>query len=558
MSPKTDSRHFIELPARGQAWDDAAADEAHPSLASPAADLRPDGKALVHSVTTSVARQYDVQTGASIGPPLNHSAPIVWLTYSADGETLASACADGTVRFWDAPTGQPLGPTRVHGLPVLGINFDRTGDTLSVVTLDGRAASWPVPQAVAIDDPTSLRTWTETVSGLRELEGGEVAELPFDDWHIARQQLASSWPGAAPNPDGRPELIRWCQERADDAAQLGDLNAFRWNLECLAEYHPDDWVSLARRAAAFSDAGQFAEAEAGYRRAAQVAPPQGLTSWYWYRAIDQLVSRRAELALWYFDRVIAARPDDWLAVAGRADALELLGRLSDSRLDRERALALGADPLYVDELAGELARAGDWKGAQRIVGTSGSHSGALVAARAILSLRLSDRTGYRQACSELLEQWQAQPADVDAAIRSAQVMSLAPAALDDYQPALALAAELCQFCDDPLKQPRWMRDAAHELMAILELRAGHLESAVAQMRIIAPQNRQDILGEIIGGLIDFRRGDVGAAGSHLQFAQRTLSNPSFNPVDWKDAMGLRVLEQELETAIFPADPFTKP
>jgi WD40 repeat protein/serine/threonine protein kinase len=74
------------------------------------AALSPDGRrvATVEAIWGKSARLWDLQTGQSIGPVLEHAAPLLTVAFTPDGKTLLTG-GQGMVRLWDAATGAPLG-----------------------------------------------------------------------------------------------------------------------------------------------------------------------------------------------------------------------------------------------------------------------------------------------------------------------------------------------------------------------------------------------------------------------------------------------------------------
>jgi WD40 repeat protein len=535
------------------------------SRRSMACGFRPDGAVVVESPTSSVAQQFDIRTGQPIGRPMNHGDMIGWLAYSPDGTTLASACPDGTVRLWDAPTGWPLGPTLVHGLPPLGIFFSPDGARLSVVTIDARVTSWPVPSPLAVDDPGQLRLWVETVSGLRRTKGGEVVDLTLDAWQRVQERLRRLWPEAVPTNDGRNALARWHRERADDAQRLDDQAAYRHHLDQLAGLHPREWLPTAYGAVGFSEGGQFDKAAAAYAHAASRATKEDLTAWLWYRAVENLVSRRFDVALWYLDRVVAAGLDDWRVHAHRAEALEGLGRPADAVAEREHATSLEADPFYIAEVSGDSARLGDWAAAARLSARALARGADYHAGRALICLRWGDRAGYREACASILSSVAAGPVNRDAALEAAWTISLGPDAVDNYTRPLELAdwavASLTSL-NAPEDVARNLRHVTLRVRAAVLFRAGRNNQGLADLAKAAALVDSDPVDELLAAIAHARSGQVAEANAWLAKALVTTAAESGKPTSWKRKAELVVLRTEAECAlldrVFPAEPFAGP
>ena len=541
------------------------ADRPQLSPLSLAVAFRPDGAAFVESPTTTSARQYDVNSGRPIGPAMNHGDLIGWLAYSPDGATLASACPDGTVRLWDAPTGAALGPALVHGLPVLGVYFSADGTRLSVMTVDGRARSWPVPRVPAVNDPGQLRLRAEVISGLRWADGDEVLDLSLEAWGRARDRLRQTWPEAIPGADGRKPLWHWHRDRADDARRIGDDDAHRHHLEQLADLDPGDWLPVAERVASLAEAGRFGAAAAGYARVAKLAQPDDLSSWLWYCGVKDLAAGRSATALWHLDRVALARPDDWRVHAHRADALERMGRRADAAAEQDLATALGADPTYIAEAAGDRAALGDWAAAWRLTTLAAAQGAGDRAERALICLRQGDRDGYRRACAAILSAISAGPVRRDTAIEAAWVVGLSPDAVRDYARPLELAgsalasAAALKGRDDEVRD---VQHQAHQARAAVLLRAGRTDEALAGLAKAAALVDYDPSNDLLAAIAHALSGQLAEGRARLEKARATLATESGKPRFWQRAAELDVLITEAESALldraFPAAPFAAP
>ena len=137
-------------------------------------------------------------------------------------------------------------------------------------------------------------------------------------------------------------LVRWHGERADNARRTGDRTAYRHHLGRVGTLDPQNWLAVADRAASFVEAGSPGEAAPDIALAESRAKHADLTAWSWARAIENLILRQPDAALWFIDRVVAAEPDNWTAHAHRAAIFERLKRTSKSAAEYQRAAALGA------------------------------------------------------------------------------------------------------------------------------------------------------------------------------------------------------------------------
>ncbi len=562
VDPESGRPQDPAVPLRDQDADVAATLRPELSPQSLACAFRPDGDLVVESPTSIVAQQYDVRTGRPIGPPMNHGDTIGWLAYSPDGATLASACPDGTVRIWDAPTGRPLGPPLVHGLPALGLFFSPDSATLNVVTMDARATSWPVPQPPPSSDPQSLRLWVETVSGLRWTDRAEVVDLTLEAWQRDRERLMQFQPEAVPDSNGRSALARWHREAADDARRLDDFGAYRDHLDQLARLRPGDWLSTVHRADSFSEAGRFDEAAREYAQAARRAKPEDITSSLWFRAVENLVSRQFVPAVWYLDRVVAARPGDWRVHAHRSEALEHLGRTADAVAELERAASLGADPSYIAEAANDCARLGDWGAAQRVSALAPARGADELADRALICLRSGDRAGYRRTCASIFSSIDSGPAKFNTLIRMAWTVVLAPNAVDDYTQALELADSLLASLTKLNPSEDRVRDFRHQVLrvrAALLLRAGRTDEALAELANATALVPSDPVDALLAAIAHARSGRLAEAKSERVKALAAIAPNRGKPRSWQRNAELEVLKTEAECSlldqVFPSDPF---
>jgi eukaryotic-like serine/threonine-protein kinase len=83
---------------------------------------------------------WDVETGAAIGKPLVHPAPVVDGAPGASG-LVVTACTDGFGRIWDTTRGE-VSALLGHQGPLTTARFDRAGRKIVTAARDGTAKLW--------------------------------------------------------------------------------------------------------------------------------------------------------------------------------------------------------------------------------------------------------------------------------------------------------------------------------------------------------------------------------------------------------------------------------
>jgi hypothetical protein len=117
-------------------------------------------------------------------------------------------------------------------------------------------------------------------------------------------------------------------------------------------------IAARRRARARLRAGDVASAEANIERAIALGPRDRILDWLDHRAEDFRAEGRPADGLRLLDRVVAARPGDWLTYALRAEVFGALGRTADREADLTRAIERGTEIPFLIRIAAEWSRAG--------------------------------------------------------------------------------------------------------------------------------------------------------------------------------------------------------
>jgi hypothetical protein len=85
------------------------------------------------------AQTWDAQTGQRTAPPLSHSSPVWFASYSPDGQRVVTASADKTARVWDAATGREVGVLRGHTDKLWNASFSPDGKYIVTASSDRTA-----------------------------------------------------------------------------------------------------------------------------------------------------------------------------------------------------------------------------------------------------------------------------------------------------------------------------------------------------------------------------------------------------------------------------------
>lgn len=96
-------------------------------------------------------------TGKPVGPPLQHSSAVVWVTFSPHGKRVATGSDDNTGRIWSATTGQLLAPPLRHHGTVLRVIFHPDGKLVLTASDDETVRVWDAETAEPITPPLQIR-----------------------------------------------------------------------------------------------------------------------------------------------------------------------------------------------------------------------------------------------------------------------------------------------------------------------------------------------------------------------------------------------------------------
>jgi WD40 repeat protein len=138
----------------------------------------PDSAFLASGGEDATIRVWDVETGNSVGAPMQHSAQVSGVAYSPDGLILATSGYDDTVRLWSVDPvrvynrtfGVPLIPPMIQEYAMTSVAFSPLTDGESFLLMAGGTDSairrWRVNRDGTVDDTNAV-----------ELRGGAGSAL---------------------------------------------------------------------------------------------------------------------------------------------------------------------------------------------------------------------------------------------------------------------------------------------------------------------------------------------------------------------------------------------
>jgi WD40 repeat protein len=105
-----------------------------------------DSRVLVTAggVDFATIRQWDITTGAPVGPVIDAGSLVYSLAISADGAVIVSGCENGTVQRWDSKSGHPIGAPMRHRDVVYAVEFSPDQRTLLTGCQDKQVRLWDV------------------------------------------------------------------------------------------------------------------------------------------------------------------------------------------------------------------------------------------------------------------------------------------------------------------------------------------------------------------------------------------------------------------------------
>ena len=163
---------------------------------------------------------------------------------------------------------------------------------------------------------------------------GLVSNLAADAWRARAEEFAGRG-GESPGTG-----IPWHLQEALRCAAAEDWEAARWHLDRQLQADTNDWRAYVRRTKAHVAEGRLDAAAADLARAFDLGPGDTVLLWYRLFQREAADTRQAQTALWYLDRLLAARPKEASLHASRAELLTRQGQWQEAAEEYARAAGL--------------------------------------------------------------------------------------------------------------------------------------------------------------------------------------------------------------------------
>jgi WD40 repeat protein len=480
---RPDGRALITGPGRAddgsstRLWDATRAQPISDVIHEEIADaFSPDGRTFLTLGTNGTVKLRDARTGEPVTTLLTGSRQTICAAFRRDGKLVAAGFADGSVRLADPVTSQPVGPARSMRNLVRRVAFTPDGRSVAAIDEFGDSHTWLVPEPLEDASVADLTLRIEARTGLRIDTGPTIARLTTAAWSARLEEL-----GRLDSIAREPEAdYAWHEMLVREAEENGNTFSAIWHLDRMIAARPDDWYLYARRARASSIDGHFERAVTDFAQAERLGKRDQVLDYQVQCVADCTNAKRWEAALWYLDRLIAARPSERLLYEDRAAVYGKLGREPDRQADLARVFELGPDQELVLTRAEELGRSGRWPEAAGLLARCGHNDPVgreLAQAWGIACVKAGDRAGYREACAAFMAREGPEPSVVWNGLMVASLLAFAPQAIDDFRVPIAYFEKRLSAAPAP---PPLYSHLFSNALAGLHLRAGRLDEAIAR------------------------------------------------------------------------------
>jgi WD40 repeat protein/tetratricopeptide (TPR) repeat protein len=382
MAFSPDGRTLASGDYNGQVilWDAATGQPRPRRLLHPEIILRlafsPDGSKLGVGTTDDRtgkphARLWDVETGKPIGEPMPHRGWVRALGFSPDGRTFFTK-SPPTLRLWDARTAAPLSDPVSIGEALAQPRFLPdgtalvTGDDNGMIRLIRTRTGQPIPGAVmpgpgrcifdvSRDGKLLVAGYLDGTTRLWDLATFQplgppivqrnnlqaVGFTPDGRWFVTTTGtgVVRRWP--VPQPpvgDNLEELTLWLNVHTGKEMSAG---------KTVTTLAPDAWKRHRDRL--------VARLGVSIDKLPPLSPRLSAAECYDAIARNAAEDDHSFTELWHLDRLVAARPTDWLPLARRAAARVRAGQLEPASVDYARVKELASAQKLFDWYAHQVA-----------------------------------------------------------------------------------------------------------------------------------------------------------------------------------------------------------
>jgi WD40 repeat protein len=355
-----DGRHFVSAGRDGTArlWDLASGQQIrafrHQTKEAWGLALSPDGRQLATAGFDGSVKLWDVATGQLLRTLLGHQGHVVSVTFSPDGRRLASGSHDSTVKLWDAENGQEIYTLRGHAARVEAIAFSPDGRLLVSASMDKTLRLWDVETGQERHTLSGHVQGVVSVAfspdGRQLVSGGADATVRF--WDPATGQEVRGHPGhvgaivgLAFTPDGK-RLATASQDKTIkilEAARGHPIITLRGATSPVnaVAFSPDGRQLLSSSADGTIRLWDSAlDEESKPSRLQKMCSPEQRIAWHRKQVQECEAGRQWFAALFHLNRLIDARPADWLLRLHRGRAYLGLGHQAKALADYTEAVSL--------------------------------------------------------------------------------------------------------------------------------------------------------------------------------------------------------------------------
>jgi WD40 repeat protein/tetratricopeptide (TPR) repeat protein len=479
----------------------------------------PDGRLLAagsgHVFVPAILTLLDVASGRerltlSTGVP----AMAHLVAFSPDGSTVALGLSWGQIFLWDVQTGKLRNCLKGHTGYIASVAFHPDGKILASTNYgDGTISLW------------DLATGQERMVLNGHADGAIVAFSPDGTMMASAggDRLVKLWYGPAGQdahaPKAEDPLVVWPPTTGGDLDQWADQLELR--LRKALEEPPDQAqetrLQVAQRylelAILFGGARRFPDAMKAYSKAIELDPT-------FMAALTELADMCAALGQWekalaHYDKVIEWNPKYGPARRNRADTFAVLGQWEKALADYDKVQAQNPEDVHLRYMY------------------------------ALTCLGAADLTGYRRACTAMLERF-GQTDDPDEAHWVTWSCVLAPDAVKDWDRLVKLA----ETADRASPQKYTLGASLYRAGRFAKAVDGLNEAIAASAKTQTGQPRSSPAYTWFFLAMSYQRlSQFQDARESLDKGRKQMEQEIQAPVGWNRRLTLQLLRKEAETLL---------